>query len=81
LVFVFERRNERVVEEEELNQRLSDEYIGFLKLHFPGVSFPNSTGIRRMVSRGSAPLPATSDCSDKTAMYPDSSAVDLRSMT
>jgi hypothetical protein len=32
LVFVFERRKERLAEEEELNQRLSDEYIGFLKL-------------------------------------------------
>jgi len=32
LVFVSERRKERLAEEEELNQRLSDEYIGFLKL-------------------------------------------------
>jgi hypothetical protein len=32
LVFLFERRKERLAEEEELNQRLSDEYIGFLKL-------------------------------------------------
>ena len=32
IVFVFERRKERLAEEEELNQRLSDEYIGFLKL-------------------------------------------------
>ena len=32
LVFIFERRKERLAEEEELNQRLSDEYIGFLKL-------------------------------------------------
>jgi hypothetical protein len=32
LVFVFERRKERLAEEEGLNQRLSDEYIGFLKL-------------------------------------------------
>src|SRR5260370_21781760 len=32
LVFLSERRKERLAEEEELNQRLSDEYIGFLKL-------------------------------------------------
>jgi hypothetical protein len=32
IVYVFERRKERLAEEEELNQRLSDEYIGFLKL-------------------------------------------------
>jgi hypothetical protein len=32
LVFLFERRKERLAEEEELNQQLSDEYIGFLKL-------------------------------------------------
>jgi hypothetical protein len=32
VVFLFERRKERLAEEEELNQRLSDEYIGFLKL-------------------------------------------------
>ncbi|HEX3443296.1 MAG TPA: hypothetical protein VHS80_01160 [Chthoniobacterales bacterium] len=32
MVFLFERRKERLAEEEELNQRLSDEYIGFLKL-------------------------------------------------
>ena len=32
MVYVFERRKERLAEEEELNQRLSDEYIGFLKL-------------------------------------------------
>src|SRR5260221_4927217 len=32
LVFVSERRKERLAEEEELNQRLSDAYIGFLKL-------------------------------------------------
>ncbi|HZC59874.1 MAG TPA: hypothetical protein VE154_07755 [Chthoniobacterales bacterium] len=32
LVFVFERRKERIVDEEELYQRLSDEYTNFLKL-------------------------------------------------
>src|SRR5260221_14722832 len=32
LVYVSERRKERLAEEEELNQRLEDEYIGFLKL-------------------------------------------------
>jgi hypothetical protein len=32
IVFIFERRKERLADEEELNQRLSDEYIGFLKL-------------------------------------------------
>src|SRR5260221_11246805 len=32
LVYVSERRTERLADEEELNQRLSDEYIGFLKL-------------------------------------------------
>jgi hypothetical protein len=32
LAGLFERRKERLAEEEELNQRLSDEYIGFLKL-------------------------------------------------
>src|SRR3981081_607030 len=32
LVYVFERRKERQAEEEELYQRLSDEYTNFLKL-------------------------------------------------
>src|SRR6201990_1293280 len=32
LVFVFERRKERIVDQEELYQRLSDEYTNFLKL-------------------------------------------------
>jgi hypothetical protein len=32
LVFVFERRKERVADQEELYQRLSDEYTNFLKL-------------------------------------------------
>jgi hypothetical protein len=32
VVYVVERRKERLAEEEELNQRLSDGYIGFLKL-------------------------------------------------
>src|SRR5215469_8622882 len=32
LVFVFERRKERIADEEELYQRLSDEYTNFLKL-------------------------------------------------
>ena len=32
LVFVIERRKERFVDEEELYQRLSDEYTSFLKL-------------------------------------------------
>lgn len=32
LVFLFERRKERQVDEEELYQRLSDEYTNFLKL-------------------------------------------------
>jgi hypothetical protein len=32
LVFVFERRKERIADQEELYQRLSDEYTNFLKL-------------------------------------------------
>jgi hypothetical protein len=32
LVFMYEQRRERQGEEEELYQRLSDEYTGFLKL-------------------------------------------------
>src|SRR5258707_12871063 len=32
IVFIFERRKERLADEEDRNHRMSDEYIGFLKL-------------------------------------------------